>query len=171
MEVVVTPRPQGKVTDPSPKNRRYYWSEGSNNSQALSCPPTEEPSVRPAVSVVESMSAHTLSSHTGMKVIRLSVRKRRLMSGGMALVMLSVGISLAIRPATAVPAEDQHTSLWMDISKTATARAGPLLKASSQHQKYRWLNEQAALVTRYSFRALRPSSAQTAHRTSIRPGV
>lgn len=52
---------------------------------------------------------------------------------------------VALAPAApATAAVDCSTVAWMDTSMTPEQRADALLAASSQHQKYRWLNEQAA---------------------------
>ncbi|WP_210479223.1 glycoside hydrolase family 3 C-terminal domain-containing protein [Naasia sp. SYSU D00948] len=59
-----------------------------------------------------------------------------------ALTLLVPAGALGIAgPAAAV---DCTTVPWMDTTKSAEERATALLEASTLHQKYRWLNEQAA---------------------------
>ncbi|MCI2957128.1 glycoside hydrolase family 3 C-terminal domain-containing protein [Agromyces atrinae] len=60
----------------------------------------------------------------------------------MALAFLATG--LAFSSPLAATAEESDALAWLDTSKTAEERANLLLEASTLHQKYRWLNEQAA---------------------------
>ncbi len=50
----------------------------------------------------------------------------------------------ATAPSAAADNDDCSTVAWMDTSLSPEARTTALLEASTQHQKYRWLNEQAA---------------------------
>lgn len=72
-------------------------------------------------------------------------RRRRSPVAASALTALTLLVPAAvIGTAQAANAVDCSTVPWMDTSKTAEERAAALLDASTLHQKYRWLNEQAA---------------------------
>ena len=72
-------------------------------------------------------------------------RRRRSPVAASALTALSLLVPVAVMgTGQAAQAADCSTVPWMDTSKSAEERANALLDASTQHQKYRWLDEQAA---------------------------
>lgn len=58
--------------------------------------------------------------------------------------LMGAALSAAPPSATADEELDCSTVAWMDQSLSADERAQALLDASSQHQKYRWMNEHSA---------------------------
>lgn len=77
----------------------------------------------------------------------MSMSRRRLswIGGGALTTMIVAGLGAGFAaPAVAAEEPDLVACPWMDTSKTPDERAELLLDASTQHQKYRWLNEQSA---------------------------
>lgn len=73
----------------------------------------------------------------------MQFRRRRTIAVGAALAgLIATALSAPLAGGTAAYAADDCA--WSDTAKTPEERAQLLLDASSQHQKYRWLNEQAA---------------------------
>jgi beta-glucosidase len=72
-----------------------------------------------------------------------TTRPRRTLRGGIALLLAAGSMAGLANVATADDV-DCSTVPWMDPSASAEDRTQALLDASTQHQKYRWLNEQAA---------------------------
>ena len=78
---------------------------------------------------------------------RVNHVKKPLIAMGVTSALIVGGIAL-IAPSAAIadPASLDCSSVpWMDASKSAEERTAALLEASSQHQKYRWLNAQAVV--------------------------
>ncbi|XBH20916.1 glycoside hydrolase family 3 C-terminal domain-containing protein [Jonesiaceae bacterium BS-20] len=82
-----------------------------------------------------------------MKLRSLQFAKK-IFASGLLSTMLMVPQSLTPNEGTAdegtSQALEEEVCAWADTSKSAEERATLLLDASSQHQKYRWMNEQAA---------------------------
>jgi len=73
-----------------------------------------------------------------------TLRRNRILAGGVAALFAMTGLSAIPAISAAADGPDLSTCPWMDVSKTSTERANLLLAASTQSQKYRWLNEQSA---------------------------
>ncbi|MFC0678747.1 beta-glucosidase [Lysobacter korlensis] len=72
-------------------------------------------------------------------------RRRRNPAAASALTALALIVPAAVLGTSqAAHAVDCSSVPWMDTSKSAEERAAALLDASTLHQKYRWMNEQAA---------------------------
>lgn len=61
-----------------------------------------------------------------------------------ALTLLSTAVVPAFDQLAAADGPDLSVCPWMDTTLTADQRAQLLIDASSQHQKYRWMNEHSA---------------------------
>lgn len=69
-------------------------------------------------------------------------RQRALLAGAAIAGLAATATAAPLAGGTAASAAE--SCAWSDTAKTPEERAQLLLDASSQHQKYRWLNEQAA---------------------------
>ncbi|WP_345711106.1 glycoside hydrolase family 3 protein, partial [Kineococcus glutinatus] len=88
----------------------------------------------------------TTHPRTGDRTLMRS--HRRYLSGALGLALLAPLTPAAAAATPAAPAPQKTSDCagvaWMDTSRSADQRARALLAASTQHQKYRWLVEQAA---------------------------
>ncbi len=69
--------------------------------------------------------------------------RNRFRAGGIAVLTVAAMAALGAAAPTAALAEEADVP-WLDTGRTTAERTELLLDASSLHQKYRWLNEQAA---------------------------